>query len=192
MRYELDGRVDYFTPDGHRLRRAFIRTPVKFARISSGFSKRRKHPILHRFRAHKGVDYAAPRGTPIRATGDGRIKSIGYQRGYGKTIVLQHGSGNYTTLYAHMSRFAKGMHKGGRVQQGQTIGYVGSTGQATGPHLHYEFRVNGVHRNPLTVPLPRTLGLSKAERVKFRAKSRRILSRLASAGSTTLAQADVN
>lgn len=186
VRFEVNGRADYFTPKGERLRRAFIRTPVQFARISSRFSTRRKHPILHKFRAHKGVDYAAPRGTPVRATGDGRVSFVGSKRGYGKTVVLQHG-GAYTTLYAHLHRAASKLRKGSRVRQGQTIGYVGSTGLATGPHLHYEFRVRGVHRDPLTVPLPRAASLSKSQRAVFRTASQPLLRRLASLGGTTIA-----
>ena len=189
VRYEIGGRADYFTPQGARLRRAFIRTPVRFARISSRFTTRRRHPVLHRFRAHKGVDYAAPHGTPIRATGDGRIVHLGRKGGYGKAVKIQHG-GVYTTLYAHLSRYAKKLRRGSRVRQGQTIGYVGSTGLATGPHLHYEFRVRGVHRNPLTVPLPRAGRLNKAERSRFLVEARAVLRQLDSASQTTLAQAD--
>lgn len=188
VRYVVDGRAEYFTPEGARLRRAFIRTPVRFARVSSGFTTRRRHPILHTIRAHRGVDYAAPRGTPVRATGDGRVIFAGRKGGYGKTVVIQHG-GVYTTLYAHMTRYAKHLRRGKRVRQGQTIGYVGSTGLATGPHLHYEFRVRGVHRNPLTVPLPRANGLKKSERAKFLVAARGMLRRLASGSETKLAQA---
>lgn len=148
-----DGRADYFAPDGRSLRKSFLRSPVEFSRISSKFSLGRKHPILNRIRAHKGVDYAAPTGTPVRATGDGKIVTRGHSGGYGKTVVIQHGS-QYGTLYAHLSNYARGLTAGSRVRQGQVIGYVGQTGLATGPHLHYEFRVNGVHRNPLTVKFP--------------------------------------
>jgi len=191
VRYELDGRAEYFTPEGARLRRAFIRTPVRFARISSGFSLRRRHPILHTIRAHRGVDYAAPRGTPVRATGDGRVIYAARKGGYGKTVVIQHG-GVYTTLYAHLTRYAKKLRRGSRVRQGQTIGYVGSTGLATGPHLHYEFRVRGIHRNPLTVPLPRANGLKKSERPKFLAAAKGILRQLDAAVPTKLAQASTD
>jgi murein DD-endopeptidase MepM/ murein hydrolase activator NlpD len=146
------GHVDYFAPDGRSMRKAFIRAPVDFTRISSNFNPNRRHPILNRIRAHQGVDYAAPIGTPVWATGDGKVIFRGVRGGYGNAIVLQHG-GNVTTLYGHMSRFAN-VHVGNRVKQGQVIGYVGQTGLATGPHLHYEYRVNGVHRNPRTVTLP--------------------------------------
>ncbi len=149
-----NGDSQYYADTGHSMRKAFLRTPVKFARISSGFNLRRKHPVLNRIRAHKGVDYAAPTGTPIKATGDGVISFRGTRGGYGRTVEIKHG-GTYSTLYAHLSRYGKNIRNGGRVRQGQIIGYVGSSGLATGPHLHYEFRVHGVHRNPLTVKLPK-------------------------------------
>lgn len=148
-----DGTAQYFDADGSAMRKAFLRTPVDFARISSHFNLRRRHPILNRIRAHKGVDYAAPTGTPIKATGDGRVVFRGRKGGYGNVIILKHGS-RYSTLYGHMSRFARGLGNGSSVKQGQVIGYVGSSGLATGPHLHYEFRVNDVHVNPLTVKIP--------------------------------------
>jgi murein DD-endopeptidase MepM/ murein hydrolase activator NlpD len=146
------GRSNYYTPDGHSLRKAFIRAPLNFTRISSNFDPSRRHPILNAIRAHQGVDYAAPIGTPIRAAGDGKVVFRGVQGGYGNVIILQHG-GNISTLYGHMSRFAN-VRVGGRIAQGEVIGYVGQSGLATGPHLHYEYRVNGVHRNPRTVSLP--------------------------------------
>ncbi|OUU78397.1 MAG: hypothetical protein CBC38_07870 [Gammaproteobacteria bacterium TMED78] len=145
--------TDYYMPEGRSVRKAFIRAPVDFTRISSNFNLNRRHPVLNTIRAHKGVDYAAPSGTPVMAAGDGVVKSIGDNGGYGNTIVIQHGS-NITTLYAHLSRFANSISKGSRVTQGQTIGYVGQSGLTTGPHLHYEYRLNGVHRNPRTVNLP--------------------------------------
>jgi murein DD-endopeptidase MepM/ murein hydrolase activator NlpD len=149
-----DGQVKgYFSPDGHGMRKAFLRAPVDFTRISSRFNPKRLHPISGRVRAHKGIDYAAPTGTPIRAAGSGRVEFSGRKGGYGNCVVLNHGNG-ITTLYGHMSRVAA---KGGtRVTQGQVIGYVGTTGASTGPHLHYEYRVNGVHKNPATVTMPRT------------------------------------
>jgi murein DD-endopeptidase MepM/ murein hydrolase activator NlpD len=125
---------------------------LNFTRISSNFNPSRRHPVLNTIRAHRGVDYAAPSGTPIRAAGDGKVLFRGVQGGYGNTIILQHG-GNITTLYGHLSRFASA-RAGARVKQGDVIGYVGKTGLATGPHLHYEYRVSGVHRNPRTVALP--------------------------------------
>ena len=153
--YYIDpqGNGDYFDEEGKSMRKAFLRSPVKFARVSSGFSNNRWHPVLSKWRSHKGVDYAAARGTPIRAAGDGKISSVGTKGGFGRSIFIRHG-GRYTTVYGHLNGYARGIRTGKQVKQGQIIGYVGSSGLATGPHLHYEFRVNGVHRNPLTVKLP--------------------------------------
>jgi murein DD-endopeptidase MepM/ murein hydrolase activator NlpD len=148
-----NGNNSYYTEKGHALQKTFLRNPVDLVRISSRFNLKRKHPILNRIRAHKGVDYAAPIGTPIRATADGQVKYLGIKGGYGNTIELQHG-GKYTTLYAHLSSYARELKIRSKVTQGQVIGYVGKSGLATGPHLHYEFRVNGEHRDPLTVKLP--------------------------------------
>jgi murein DD-endopeptidase MepM/ murein hydrolase activator NlpD len=152
-RYRLSsGDFNYFTPDGRSVRKAFIRAPVEFTRISSNFNPNRRHPVLNSIRAHRGVDYAAPTGTPVQTAGDGKVIFRGVQGGYGNAVVVQHG-GNITTLYGHLSRFSNA-RVGSRVRQGEVIGYVGKSGLATGPHLHYEYRVNGVHRNPRTVPLP--------------------------------------
>lgn len=161
------GRTGYFTPEGRSVRKAFIRAPINFTRISSNFNPSRRHPVLNTIRAHRGVDYAAPSGTPIRAAGDGKVLFRGVQGGYGNTIVLQHG-GNITTLYGHMSRFGSA-RAGARVSQGDVIGYVGKTGLATGPHLHYEYRVNGVHRNPRTVALPPADPVPAEHETAFRA-----------------------
>jgi murein DD-endopeptidase MepM/ murein hydrolase activator NlpD len=182
-----DGRSDYFTPEGHSVRKAFIRAPVDFTRISSNFNPRRRHPILNTIRAHRGVDYAAPRGTPIRAAGDGKVIFRGQKSGYGNTIILQHG-GNITTLYAHMSRFAQ-PRVGSRVRQGQTIGYVGATGLATANHLHYEYRLNGVHRNPRTVELPQADPIDARYRERFLAAVEPILEELENFKNTELASA---
>lgn len=149
---DASGRSDYYTPDGRSVRKAFIRAPVEFTRISGNFDPNRKHPILNTIRAHRGVDYAAPSGTPVLAAGDGKIVLRGKNGGFGNAVVIEHG-GNISTLYAHLSRFAA-PRVGSRVRQGETIGYVGMSGLATGPHLHYEYRINGVHRNPRTVSLP--------------------------------------
>jgi murein DD-endopeptidase MepM/ murein hydrolase activator NlpD len=149
---DATGRADYFTPDGLSMRKAFLRAPLEFTRISSKFNPSRRHPVLNTIRAHRGVDYAAPTGTPIRAAGDGKVTFRGVQGGYGNVLVLQH-SNSITTVYGHMSRFA-GAKVGNRVRQGEIIGYVGQSGLATGPHLHYEYRVDGVHRNPLTAIKP--------------------------------------
>ncbi len=151
VRYQLpDGSKSYYTPDGQSMRKAFLRAPVEFSRISSRFNPGRMHPILNRIRAHKGIDYAAPAGTPVRAAGDGRVVTRGLKGGYGRVVVLEHGNG-VSTLYGHLSRFATNVNVGRRVTQGDVIGYVGMSGLATGPHLHYEYRVNGVHVNPQKV-----------------------------------------
>lgn len=168
----------YYSIDGQAMRKAFLRSPVEFTRISSTFSMGRRHPVLNRIRAHKGVDYAAPTGTPVKSTGDGKITFIGTKGGYGKAVVVQHGS-QYSTLYAHLSRFARGVRAGARVKQGDVIGYVGQTGLATGPHLHYEFLVNGVHRNPLTVALPHANPLPIEHRPAFLTLAEQRLAELA-------------
>lgn len=175
---DSQGEVGYYTPEGRSVKKAFIRTPVDFARISSRFNLRRKHPVLHTIRAHRGVDYAASPGTPIKATGNGKVKFIGRKGGYGNVIILQHGS-RYTTLYAHMKGFRRGLKRGSRIKQGQVIGYVGSTGLASGPHLHYEFRVDGVHRDPLRVKLPQALPIVKKERKNFDLQAQAMLAQLA-------------
>ena len=151
-----DGKVEgYFTPEGKGMRKAFLRAPLDFTRISSVFNPARRHPISGIVRAHKGVDYAAPTGTPIWAAGEGRIVFAGRKGGYGNVVMLDHGKG-ITTVYGHMSRFGKSTRVGRTVHQGDIIGYVGMTGAATGPHLHYEYRIKGVHKNPATIPMPRT------------------------------------
>ena len=178
IRYtDSDGRSSYYTPTGLSVRKAFLRTPVNFSRISSKFDLRRKHPILNRIRAHKGVDYAAATGTPVKATGDGKIVHRGRKGGYGKVIIVRHGS-RYSTLYAHLSRFNSRFKVGSQVRQGQIIGYVGASGLATGPHLHYEFRVNGVHRNPLTVELPVATPIATLELPAFRAEADPLIAQL--------------
>jgi murein DD-endopeptidase MepM/ murein hydrolase activator NlpD len=187
IRFKDDnGRTDYFTPDGDSVRKAFIRAPVDFTRISSNFNPRRRHPILNTIRAHRGVDYAAPRGTPIKAAGDGKVIFRGTKSGYGKVVILQHG-GNITTLYAHMSNFAAKAGLGSRVRQGQTIGYVGKTGLATANHLHYEYRINGVHRNPRTVQLPDAEPIDARYRDRFLAEAAPILEELEQFKRTRLA-----
>lgn len=189
IRYtNADGETMYYTEDGRPLRKSFLRTPVEFTRISSVFSTGRKHPILGYMRAHKGVDYAAPTGTPIRAAGDGKIVFRGWKSGYGNFVMIQHNK-EISTAYGHLSRFA-GIRKGEHVQQGQTIGYVGMTGLATGPHLHYEFRVGGKHRNPLTVTLPPPEPLPATQLAQFRQKSAPMLARLKNLDRIQLARAD--
>ena len=171
------GESDYFSPDGKSMRKAFLRSPVEFSRISSRFTNKRWHPLLSKWRSHKGVDYAAKRGTPVRASGDGKVIFAGRKGGYGRLIVVRHG-GRYTTAYGHLHRYARGVRNGKKVKQGQIIGYVGSSGLATGPHLHYEFRVNGVHRNPLTVKLPEAKPVHSAYQSHFKENTQVYLSML--------------
>ena len=184
-----NGQVDYFSDDGANMRKTFMRNPLDFSRISSHFNLRRKHPVLNRIRAHKGVDYAAATGTPIKATGDGKVQFIGNKGGYGRTIIVKHGE-KYSTLYAHLSRFRKGLKRGQAVEQGQVIGYVGQSGLATGPHLHYEFRMDGVHRNPVTVALPQADSISTEEADSFRLHSTYLFALLDSSDAELLALYD--
>ena len=184
-----DGRPRYYTPEGDSMRKAFLRAPVDFTRVSSNFNPNRLHPVLKTRRPHQGVDYAARTGTPIMAAGDGRVISAGVNGGYGKAVVLQHG-GNVTTLYAHMSRIAPGMRAGRKVRQGEIIGYVGKTGLASGPHLHYEYRVNGVHKNPRTVELPKADPVPAARRAEFVVATLPLVAELEGLGPTRLAAAD--
>ena len=158
------GQTDYYTPDGLSMRKAFLRTPLDIFRISSGFNLRRKHPIHKKIRAHRGVDYAAPTGTPVYSSGDGRVLEAGYTKANGNYVFIQHGQ-TYITKYIHLHR--KKVRTGQSVKQRQIIGTVGATGYATGPHLHYEFLVNGVHRNPRTVSLPKASPISANERSRF-------------------------
>ena len=167
IRYEDNkGNANYYTPKGLSMRKEFLRNPIDFARISSRFNLRRKHPVLNKIRAHKGTDYAAARGTPIKAAGDGKVTFAGRKGGFGNCVIIQHGA-RYQTLYAHLSKFGRGVRKGRRVKQSQIIGYVGSTGLATGPHLHYEFRVDGVHRDSLRIKLPQAQSISKKQKADF-------------------------
>ncbi|WP_252273402.1 peptidoglycan DD-metalloendopeptidase family protein [Pseudomonas subflava] len=180
------GVTNYYNADGMSMRKAFIRTPVDFARISSRFSLGRRHPILNKIRAHKGVDYAAPRGTPIKAAGDGRVLLAGRKGGYGNTVVIQHGS-SYRTLYAHMQGFAKGVRTGSNVKQGQIIGYIGTTGLSTGPHLHYEFQLNGRHVDPLSQKLPMADPIARNEKQRFLQLSKPLMARMDQEKATLLA-----
>ena len=172
------GRGGYYTPDGRNLRKSFLRSPLEFSRISSGFSLSRFHPILQRWRAHMGIDYAASTGTHVKATADGYVQFAGHQGGYGMLIVLRHMSG-YSTAYGHLSGFAKGLRVGQHVSQGDVIGYVGSTGLATGPHLHYEFRVNGMHQNPLKLAVPQGPAITAQLKASFEERVGPLLSQLA-------------
>jgi len=177
-----DGIAGYYSDKGEAMRKAFLRTPVNFTRISSRFSLARKHPILNRVRAHKGVDYSAPTGTPIQAVADGKVIFAGWKGGYGNVVQLKHGSA-YSTLYGHMTNFARGIRNGQTVSQGQTIGYVGRTGLATGPHLHYEFLVNGVHRDPMTVKLPNALPLDTRYLADFKQQAAPLIARMDTLGT---------
>ena len=159
------GRLEYHTPEGLSLRRPFLRTPVELSRISSRFAMR-FHPVLKTWRAHNGVDYAAPTGTPVRATAAGRVTALGWNGGYGQAVTLKHG-GAFSTLYGHLSRFHPGLRVGSPIEQGQVIGYVGATGLATGPHLHYELQVSGRHQNPITFKFPGATPLAPEHRQAF-------------------------
>jgi len=179
----------YYTPDGRNLRKQFLRSPLEFSRISSGFTHARFHPVLQTWRAHKGIDYAAPKGTRVKAAGDGVVEFTGRQGGLGNLVVLRHQS-KYTTWYGHLSGFAKGVRKGKRVAQGEVIGFVGATGLATGPHLHYEFRINGVHQNPLRVAMPEAPPITLEQKPKFEQNTRPYAQRLDLLRGTNLASLD--
>tara|TARA_B100000161_G_scaffold253539_1_gene214133 strand:+ start:368 stop:1606 length:1239 start_codon:yes stop_codon:yes gene_type:complete len=166
IRFTQRGRKDYYTIDSSNVRKAFLRTPIEFARISSHYNPNRKHPILNTIRAHKGTDYAAKTGTPVNATGDGVIKNAKYSNSYGNYIDIVHFN-KYMTRYAHLNGFADGIKKGVKVTQGQTIGYVGSTGLATGPHLHYEFHIDGRHTDPVKVEPPNAQSINSYNKKYF-------------------------
>ena len=174
---DTDGNGSYYGESGQSLHKAFLRAPVEFSRISSNFSAARFHPIEKRMMPHRGIDYVAPTGTPVLASGDGRILKATRTEPNGNFIVIDH-SGNIETKYLHLSRFASGIAAGSRVRQGQVIGYVGSTGWATAPHLHYEFLVGGVHQNPRTVPLPKADPISRRERARFESQALPLLTEL--------------
>jgi|TARA_B110000114_G_scaffold148718_1_gene158874 murein DD-endopeptidase MepM/ murein hydrolase activator NlpD len=183
VRYtDSQGHSSYYTPEGLSMRKAFLRAPLDIFRISSGFNLRRKHPIHKMIKAHRGVDYAAPRGTPVFSAGDGKVIATGYSKANGNYVFVQHGQ-TYVTKYLHLNK--KKVRKGQTVKQRQTIGTVGSTGYATGPHLHYEFLVNGVHRNPRTVKLPQANPISATELAAFKLATTPVLTQLAQAGSSS-------
>ena len=185
VRFVSDGHAGYYTPAGLAMRKAFLRAPLEFSRVSSGFNTARMHPILNRIRAHKGVDYAAPIGTPVRAAGDGVIRFAGVMGGYGNLVEIEH-THSITTVYGHLSRFAHGLHAGTHVTQGTVIAYVGMTGLATGPHLHYEYRVNGVFKNPQTVPLPAASPINAGYAADFHAHADALLASLDQAAGPML------
>jgi len=180
------GDSGYYNPEGESMQKAFLRTPLDVFRISSNFNLARKHPILNTIRAHRGTDYAAPRGTPVRATSDGTVTWAARSGSFGKLIVLQHG-GNFETKYAHLNDYASGIKKGARIKQGQIIGYVGTTGGSTGPHLHYEFLVNGVHQDPRTIveQLPQAVALAASELPRFKAQTKAMIEKLQNSRTDT-------
>ncbi|MDP1635410.1 MAG: peptidoglycan DD-metalloendopeptidase family protein [Gallionellaceae bacterium] len=180
---------DYYSPNGKSMRKAFLRSPIEFSRVSSGFSRSRFHPVLNEWRAHKGVDYAAPMGTKVRVTSDGVVSFVGKQGGYGNVVKVNH-QGNFTTVYGHLSRFAGGIKKGQRLGQGQIVGYVGMTGLASGPHLHYEFQQGGVQRDPLKVALPDGKPVSPELMATFTEKTRDQFARLDMLRHTRIAKLD--
>lgn len=177
LHVNADGSSNYYTPEGNSLKKAFSRYPLQFSHISSTFSLSRYHPVLHYRRAHKGVDLAAPIGTPIHATGDGRIEIIGRQNDYGNMIKLNHNK-TYSTVYGHLLRFQKGLSRGDTVKRGQIIGYVGQSGLATGPHCHYEFHINHQPKNPTTIKLPMADPISSREKATFHAKTKQLIASL--------------
>lgn len=181
------GKGAYYTPDGKSLRKAFLRSPIEFSRITSGFSQARFHPVLQSVRAHRGVDYAAPVGTRVLAAADGTVSFVGQQSGYGNVVVIEHRDG-HSTLYGHLSGFGSGLRKGRRVEQGEVIGYVGMTGLATGPHLHYEFRVNGEHQDPLLLATPEGVPVTTELQAAFEAKAKPLAQTLALLRGVNLAR----
>lgn len=180
---------DYYTPEGKSMRKAFLRSPIEFSRVSSGFTSARFHPVLNKWRAHKGTDFAAPTGTKIKATADGVVSLVGKQNGYGNVININH-QGRYTTVYGHLSRFAAGLHNGQRIAQGDVIGYVGMTGLASGPHLHYEFKVGDEQRDPLRVALPDAQPVKSSQMAAFRPLADNFLTRLELLRNTNLAKVE--
>lgn len=186
---DREGRGGYYTPEGKNLRKAFLRSPLEFSRITSGFTNARFHPVLKEWRAHKGVDYGAPTGTRVKAVADGTVAFIGKQGGYGNLLILQH-QGQYSTAYGHLSSFAKNLRRGSKVTQGDIVGQVGMTGLATGPHLHYEFRVAGAQRNPLSIPMPTAFPIAAQYRTDFSKMAENLAMRLNLLKNTNLASLD--
>jgi murein DD-endopeptidase MepM/ murein hydrolase activator NlpD len=183
LRFDIDGQAQYFAPDGRNMRKAFLRAPLNFSYISSSFNPNRYHPILKRVKAHNGIDYKAPRGTPVFTAGDGKVIQSAYSKYNGHHVFVQHAN-SIVTKYLHFTK--RTVKKGQRVKQGQVIGYVGSTGLAQGPHLHYEFLLNGVHRNPRTISLPKADPLGKTQMAKFQQKSAPVLSQLSRLESASM------
>lgn len=180
---------DYYTPEGKSVRKAFLRSPIEFSRVSSGFTTSRFHPVLNTWRAHRGTDFAAPAGTKVKATADGVVSLLGKQSGYGNVIMLNH-QGRFATVYGHLSRFAKGLRQGQHVAQGDVIGYVGMTGLASGPHLHYEFKIDGQQRDPLRVALPNATPIDTTNKTAFQMATSDLIARLTLLRNTNLAKLD--
>jgi murein DD-endopeptidase MepM/ murein hydrolase activator NlpD len=188
--FELNKNIgSYFSPDGKSMRKAFLRSPIEFSRVSSGFKLSRFHPVLNKWRAHKGVDYAASIGTKVKVTADGSIDFVGTQGGYGNVVIVNH-QGRYSTVYGHLSRFASGLHRGQRVAQGEVIAYVGQSGLATGPHLHYEFKINGQQHDPLRVALPDARPISPIQKALFQTTTASINEQLSMLSGNKLAKLD--
>jgi len=183
LRYDIDGQAQYFAPDGRNMRKEFLRVPLEFSYISSNFNPKRFHPILKRIKAHNGVDYRAPKGTPVYAAGDGKVIKSDYTQFNGHHVFIQHAN-DIVTKYLHFTK--RTVKQGQRVRQGQVIGYVGATGMASAPHLHYEFLVNGAHRNPRTVPLPKADPLGTTQLAEFRLATAPILSLLSRLESSSM------
>lgn len=183
---DSDNKMQYYTPEGKSLHKSFLRSPLEFTRVSSGFSVARFHPVLQRVRAHKGVDMAAPTGTRVKASGDAVVDFVGQKGGYGNVIVLKHNNG-ISTVYGHLSRFAAGLRRGVKVAQGEIIGFVGMTGVATGPHLHYEFLMNGQHRDPMKVALPKTNTIDARNKAEFTNVSNQLTAQIRLLGSSNIA-----
>lgn len=181
-----DKKMQYYTPEGKSLHKSFLRSPLEFTRVSSGFSAARFHPVLQRVRAHKGVDMAAPTGTRVKASGDAVVDFVGQKGGYGNVIVLKHNNG-VSTVYGHLSRFATGLRRGAKIAQGEIIGFVGMTGVATGPHLHYEFLMNGQHRDPMKVALPKSNTIDARNKTEFANISNQLTAQLRLLGTSNIA-----
>ena len=186
---DREGRGGYYTPEGKNLRKAFLRSPLEFSRVTSGFTNARFHPVLKEWRAHKGIDYGAPIGTRVKAVADGTVAFVGKQGGYGNLLILQH-QGQYSTAYGHLSAFARGLHKGSKVNQGDIVGQVGMTGLATGPHLHYEFRVAGVQLNPMSIAMPTAFPIAAQYKADFHQIAENLAMRLNLLKNTNLASLD--
>ncbi len=185
--FERDGGSEYFSFDGRSLKKAFLRNPLEFSRVTSGFSRSRLHPITRDWRAHRGVDFGAPTGTRVRATSDGTVDFVGQQRGYGNVVMIEH-RGNYSTVYAHLNAFAPGLRRGAKVRQGDSIGTVGSTGWATGPHLHYELKIRGDQVDPMRVALPDSKPLDGSEQQRLRQAASAVAQQLAQLDTVRVAR----